>query len=125
MDTWNKRLAAALAQSQYTPNSLATALGVAAPSLSAWIAAGTITPAKDIKAENLLRACEFLGVRPEWVMFGKLPMKRESSTWPFKDVAREEYEQLPEREKARIARFIRDTVDDWITTQPAEVKMAG
>lgn len=125
MDTWNKRLALALEQSPYNANALAMALGVAAPSLSAWIGAGTITPAKDIKAENLLRACELLGVRPEWVLFGKLPIKREGAAWPFQGVTREQYEQLPERERARVSRFMRDTWEDWLASQPPEVKKAG
>ncbi|CAG4900582.1 hypothetical protein [Paraburkholderia saeva] len=125
MDTWNQRLAYALAQSEYTANGLAAALGLKAPSISAWIGAGSITPARDIKADNLLRVCELLNVRPEWVLFGKLPMARNAAIWPFEGVAREEFESLPERERARITRFMRDTVDAWTETQTSEVRRAG
>jgi len=80
MDTWNKRLATALAESEYTGNSLATRMGVAAPTVSAWIAAGTIQPAKNINGENLLRVCQILNIRPEWLMFREGPMRPPSGT---------------------------------------------
>lgn len=75
MDTWNKRLALALEQSDYTANSLATAMGVAAPTVSAWIAAGTIKPALNITAENAWRACQLLKIRPEWLLFREGAMR--------------------------------------------------
>lgn len=75
MDTWNKRLAAALAESEYTPNALATALGVSAPSISAWIGAGTITPARNLTADNAIRVCKLLNIRPEWLLFREGAMR--------------------------------------------------
>jgi hypothetical protein len=75
MDTWNKRLAVALAESEYNPNSLATAMGVAAPTVSAWIGAGTITPARNITAENAIRVCQLLKLRPEWLLFREGAMR--------------------------------------------------
>lgn len=80
MDTWNKRLASALAESEYTANSLATAVGVSAPTVSAWIAAGTIQPARNINGENLIRVCQLLNIRPEWLMFKEGPMRPPSGT---------------------------------------------
>lgn len=75
MNTWNQRFATALAESEYTPNALATAMGVSAPTVSAWIAAGTIAPARNITAENALRACQLLKIRLEWLLFREGPMR--------------------------------------------------
>lgn len=75
MDTWNKRMARALADSGYTPNSFAVALKVSAPTVSAWIGAGTITPAEHIKGDHLLRACALLGISPRWLLYKQGPMR--------------------------------------------------
>lgn len=125
LDTWNARMAKAIAESKYKPNALATAVGASAPTVSAWIGAGSIAPAKDIKGDNLLRACELLNVRPEWVMFGWLPMRPQSMAWPFQEATLSEFQELPDREKARIGRFIRDTIDDWKSSAGLEERHAG
>ncbi|CAG9262146.1 helix-turn-helix domain-containing protein [Paraburkholderia caribensis] len=117
METWNKRLARALNESDYTPHSLAAELGVKAPSVAAWIGAASITPARDIKADNLLKVCQLLKVRPEWVVFGRPPKSSIELDWPFPDIRRDEIEALPERERARITRFMRDTIDSWSDAQ--------
>lgn len=73
MKTWNERLSQALAESeeyQGNVNRFAGDIGVSAPSVAAWIGAGTITPAKDIKAVYLIKACSLLHTRPEWILFG-------------------------------------------------------
>lgn len=75
MDTWNKRLARALAESEYNANSFATAIGVKPPTVSAWIGAGSITPAQDIKGEHLLRVCDLLNISPRWLLNKKGPMR--------------------------------------------------
>jgi transcriptional regulator with XRE-family HTH domain len=75
MDTWNKRLATALAESDYTANALANAMGVSAPTVSAWIGAGTITPARNLTAENAIRVCQLLNIRPEWLLFREGSMR--------------------------------------------------
>lgn len=48
---------------------------MSAPTVAAWIAAADISPAKDIKARNLLDACRVLNVRPEWVVYNQLPKR--------------------------------------------------
>jgi hypothetical protein len=50
-------------------------MGVAAPTVSAWIAAGTITPARNITGENAIRVCQLLKIRPEWLLFREGPMR--------------------------------------------------
>lgn len=75
MEKWNDRLAAALAESHYNANQLAKELKVSAPTVSAWIGAAGITPARDIKGENLLLVCRLLNVRPEWLMFREGQMR--------------------------------------------------
>ncbi|NIF51432.1 helix-turn-helix transcriptional regulator [Burkholderia sp. Ax-1724] len=73
METWNKRLAQALEESDYTANRLAGIIGVSAPTVSAWIGSGKIAPAQDITANNLWRVCDLLNVRPEWVLYRRMP----------------------------------------------------
>lgn len=78
METWNQRLALALAEKierdeNYSPSRLAKEVGVSAPTVASWIGAKNITPAININAENLFKACECLGVRPEWVLFRRGP----------------------------------------------------
>lgn len=75
METWNERLARALAESEYNPHQLAQTLRLKTPSISAWLGAGTIQPAKNITGENLLRVCQLLNIRPEWLMFREGPMR--------------------------------------------------
>ncbi len=75
MEKWNERLAHALGQSAYNANQLAKELRVSAPTVSAWIGAAGITPARDIKGENLLLVCRLLNVRPEWLMFREGSMR--------------------------------------------------
>jgi DNA-binding Xre family transcriptional regulator len=79
METWNERLAKALRESEYNPHQLAQELKVASPTVSAWLASGSIQPAKNITGENLLKVCELLNIRPEWLMFKKGAMRPISS----------------------------------------------
>lgn len=76
MKTWNQRLAEALRDSQEyqgNVNRFAGDVGVSAPSVAAWVGAGTIKPAQDIKAAYLIEACRLLNVTPEWILFGRAP----------------------------------------------------
>ncbi|WP_432778171.1 helix-turn-helix transcriptional regulator [Burkholderia gladioli pv. alliicola] len=57
----------------YSPSKLAKEVGVSAPTVASWIGAKNITPAININAENLFKACECLGVRPEWILFRRGP----------------------------------------------------
>ncbi|WP_129112317.1 hypothetical protein [Burkholderia pseudomallei] len=75
MNTWNSRLAFAISESEYTPNSFATAVGVAAPTVAAWIGAGNIKPAEHIKSEHMLRACDLLRINPYWLIFNQGAMR--------------------------------------------------
>lgn len=75
METWNERLALALAESEYNQNSLSVVLKVAAPTVAAWVAAGSIKPAANINGENLLKVSRLLNIRPEWLLFREGPMR--------------------------------------------------
>lgn len=77
METWNQRLAKALAESDYTANRLAGEIGVSAPTLAAWVGAANIKPAQDIRADHLFKVCERLKVRPEWVLYRRPPRSSE------------------------------------------------
>jgi len=75
METWNQRLKKAVDEEGLAPNAFAREIGVSAPTVAAWLGAGNIRPAKDIKADHLWKACERLGIRPEWVLGKRVPMK--------------------------------------------------
>lgn len=75
METWNQRFARALAESEYNMNKLRLELGVSAPTVSGWAAAGGIKPIENISGENLLKVCRLLNVRPEWLLFREGPMR--------------------------------------------------
>lgn len=75
METWNQRLKKAVDEKGLAPNAFARNIGVSAPTVAAWLGAGTIRPAKDIKADHLWKACDYLGIRPEWVLGKRVPMK--------------------------------------------------
>lgn len=107
MTTWNERLAEALEAASIKPYRLAISVGVTQSTVSTWLGAASKAPAADLGAHRLLRVCEVLGVRPEWLISGEAPM-RASEDWPF-DIDRETYLKLPEAERRRISRFIDDT----------------
>lgn len=75
METWNQRFARALAESEYNMNTLRLELGVSAPTVSGWAAAGGIKPIENINGENLLKVCKRLNIRPEWLLFREGPMR--------------------------------------------------
>lgn len=50
---------------------LARHCGAKAPSVSDWFTGETVT----LKAQSLVLAAEYLGVRPRWLLDGKLPMR--------------------------------------------------
>lgn len=88
METWNMRLAQALDQSEMSKSALAAKIGVSVPTVSAWVGAAGITPAKTIAADNLMKACRILGVTPEWVMFREKDARgTNSSEEPLDDYA--------------------------------------
>jgi len=78
METWNNRLLKALEESTFNKNSLAERVGVSAPTVSAWVGAAGINPAKTIAGDNLLKVCRALNIRPEWLMFREGPMRASS-----------------------------------------------
>ena len=110
METWNERLSKALAESDYNKNSLAGALGVSAPTVSAWVAAAGITPAKTIGGDNLLRVCRVLNVRPEWVMFREGQMRRPGSNAALEE-AFSLLASLPEKAQQMVIDQIKQLAD--------------
>lgn len=83
MTTWSERLAEVLQERGITQAELARAADVAAPSVNVWIRGGKGKgTTHDMRAMDMLRACEALGVRPRWLMFGENP-KWAADEWPF------------------------------------------
>jgi len=67
MKTWNERLAYALRRRDKNPADLARATGAKPPSVKEWLDGIT----KNIGAENAVKACGYLDINIEWLMFGK------------------------------------------------------
>lgn len=61
---------------------LARACHVSRATVTDWLN-GTI---KELKSDSLLRAAKFLEVRPEWLLWGELPMKSEQLKADEKDL---------------------------------------
>jgi hypothetical protein len=80
--TWNARLAEAMGDKNVSLAELSAAVGAAHTSVMAWLGSGAVKPAADIRSSYALRACEFLDIRIEWLILGKLP-KRRTEEWPF------------------------------------------
>lgn len=76
MSTLAERLQIALAASPHKGQAaLARYCGVKPPSVSAWFSGGT----KSLEGSNLLKAAEFLGVRPKWLSDGVGPMRADEA----------------------------------------------
>lgn len=75
MRTWNERIALAIDESPFRREQVAKELGVSPPTVAAWVGAASIRPAKTIAGDNLLKVCDLLNVRPEWLMFERGPMR--------------------------------------------------
>jgi hypothetical protein len=69
MRTWNERLAYAVDQRKETQANLARATGAKPPSVKEWLDGIT----KNIGAENAAKACSFLRINIDWLLFGKPP----------------------------------------------------
>jgi transcriptional regulator with XRE-family HTH domain len=93
MTDWQQRLAALLDEKNMTQAELARIVGVSGPSVHSWLGAGRSRPMHDLRAMDMLRACESLGVRPRWLMFGELP-KWAAEEWPF-STPTEKVQKLP------------------------------
>lgn len=71
METWNKRLTKARADIGWSKTKLAQEVGVSNPTVTDW-ESGDI---KKLEAENLLKICEVLSIRPRWLQFGEGGMR--------------------------------------------------
>lgn len=58
---------------------LARHCGVKPPSVSDWFTGKTLS----LNAETVIKAAEFLGVRPYWLLTGKGPKYPDAKDWPF------------------------------------------
>ena len=67
MKTWNERLKAVRVNSPYSQTEVAVKVGVSNATVSDW-ESGEI---HHIEGENLIKVCNFLGIDPGWLIFGK------------------------------------------------------
>ena len=67
MNTWNERLAYALAIRGKSAADLSKGIGVRAPSISEWLNSQT----REMTARNLLLVSKFLSVNPFWLILGE------------------------------------------------------
>jgi hypothetical protein len=82
MSTWNERLSEVMTERGVSIADVSHATGAAHTSVMAWIGAGSVKPTSDLRASHLLRACELLSVRPEWIIFGT-GSRQMVEEWPF------------------------------------------
>lgn len=86
MNTLKERINAALDAAKMDQSELARAIGVTSVAVNGWCTGAT----KSIKGENLLKAAQALGVRPEWLASNRGPMKTEdlgpAISTPFRPV---------------------------------------
>lgn len=69
MTTWNKRIKEAREEAGMANSDLARAVGVKPASVTLWENGST----KNMDAANCIKACEVLGIRPQWLVFGRGP----------------------------------------------------
>ena len=115
MSTIRERLAIALAKKRNGSQAeLARACGVKQPSVNDWFSGKT----KTLKADSLVRASRYLGVRLEWLQSGLGPMKdidappievREPeptwSAWPFARITPEQWQKLSPEVRGQVEGF--------------------
>lgn len=115
MSTLRERLAIALAKKRSgSKRALQLACGVSQPSVSDWFSGKT----KSMKADTLIKASRYLGVRLEWLDAGTGPMfdsepvvhevrepERPWVDWPFRQITPQRWHQLPPEMRAQIEGF--------------------
>lgn len=115
MSTLRERLAIALAKKRNgSKRGLQLACGVSQPSVSDWFSGET----KTMKADSLIKASRYLGVRLEWLESGVGPMsdshevvhevrepERPWFDWPFRQISPQRWQQLPPEMRAQIEGF--------------------
>ncbi|KJV33249.1 hypothetical protein VI06_03390 [Aquitalea magnusonii] len=88
------RFAQVLERSPLKPSELAEKIGKSAATITQWKSGTT----KMIEADNLLRACQALNARPEYIMFGVGPMwaeKEIDSQYSYEKLSGPSHEKLP------------------------------
>ena len=113
MNTLRERLALALTKKRGGSQAgLARACGIKQPSVAAWMNGRT----KQLKANSLLRAAAYLGVRTEWLDSGRGPMYEDSAdarsqaeepaasweSWPFARLTAAEWGALTLAQRAEV-----------------------
>lgn len=125
MTTLATRLDVALKRTGKSQAELARACGVKPPSVAAWFSGAT----KKLKADSLIRAAAFLGVRQEWLNSGQLPMHGTTAAAPHPLVAMEEppasrltsqevdlvlaFRDLPSHKKKEFVASVMKEADVW------------
>jgi phage repressor protein C with HTH and peptisase S24 domain len=69
MSNWNTRIKRSAEARGVGPSELAKACGIKPASVSGWFSGDT----KSLEAANALKACHFLKINMEWLLFGNLP----------------------------------------------------
>lgn len=85
------------------------------------------TPTKRIGDKTARRAEEVFGLPRGWMDERHDESKvigARASGWPF-TIERKRFDRLPESEKARVARFIKDTVEAWEQENTPETREAS
>lgn len=114
MKTFGDRLKACLGERNTSQAELARHAGITSASVSEWVN-DKVRP-DNVKAEPLLKAAAFLGVRPLWLLVGRGPRALDAASvlqiaepqprpyvgWPFETIELDQLLKLRPNELARI-----------------------
>lgn len=98
---WNDRIKEARQEAGISNAELARAIGVKPASITLWENYST----KNLDAANCIKACEVLGIRPQWLMFGRGPKRAADSKLMQSVIAT--LEGLPEADLRRAEVLLR------------------
>jgi hypothetical protein len=131
MLTFSERVRLALdrGKPKLTQRGLALACSIKPPSVAGWVSG----KAQSMSALHLYPAAHYLGVRPEWLALGVGPMLPAVGTaepaiafdWPFRSVARLDYQRMPEHLRAKLDEYAALIFRDWDSQQHAAAPSAS
>ena len=101
--SWKTRLFSILQVKKVSRQTVAAELGVSEAAISLWL-----NGPNNVTAENLVKLCRLLEIRPDWLMMGELPIDRSQNATPQKSQFDQTLEKLiAEFLTARLSRDAR------------------
>jgi hypothetical protein len=114
MDTFYQRLKIALAHARRHPRDVADAMEVTEAALH-----GLRRTNGQARADNAMRAADFLRVHPRWLILGEGQMlETKDKAWPFDDVTPAQWRAIPAELRSALEALVRAYVDDSESKTP-------